>query len=244
MSDMIERLFAEHDGRIGSPKMRRELTNKGVWAGKNQVAQAMRKLGLRAKTHKRFRVVTTDSQHALPIAENLLNREFTVNAPNKVLVSDITYVWTSAGWVYLTVFIDLFSRMVTGWAISSTLSTDMVLTALNRAVKNGGVQQGVMIHSDRGCQYASDTFRMALKRYGFVQSMSRRGNCWDNAVAESFFRIYKTEMAYHCKFRDETDAWRKTFEYIEGYYNRKRIHGSLGYLTPVQFQKLYYKNVA
>lgn len=219
MINRMTELFAEHDGRIGSPKMRVELAKSGIFAGKNRVARAMRAGGLRAKTHRPYRV-TTDSKHKLPVAENRLNREFAVNEPNKVLVSDITYVRTSAGWVYLAVFIDLFSRMVVGWAVSRSLKTDVVLTALDRAVKSRGLKPGVMVHSDRGCQYASFAFREALQRHGFVQSMSRKGNCWDNAVAESFFRIYKTELTYHCRFNDLTDVWRKSFEYLECYYNR------------------------
>ncbi len=177
--------------------MRRELANRGISTGKNRVARVMRECGFRAKTHKPFRVVTTDSNHTQPIASNHLNREFTVDEPNKVLVGDITYVKTSAGWAYLAVFIDLFSRMVVGWDVGSSLVTGVVLSALNRTVKSRDLQPGVMIHSDRGIQYASDAFREALRGYGFIQSMSRKGNCWDNAVAESFFRIYKTEFVYH-----------------------------------------------
>ncbi len=241
MKAQITKLFAEHEGRIGSPKMRRELARRGISAGKNRVARVMRDCGFRAKTHKPFRVATTDSNHTLPTAANRLNREFTVDEPNKTLVGDITYVKTSAGWVYLAVFIDLFSRMVVGWDISGDLGAGMVLNALNRAVKSRGLQSGAMIHTDQGIQYASDAFREALRRHGFVQSMSRRGNCWDNAVAESFFRIYKTELAYHRKFKDLADVWHKSFEYIECYYNRKRIHGSLNYLTPVEFENQFYK---
>ncbi|GBU22391.1 transposase [Fibrobacteres bacterium R8-0-B4] len=235
----MREIFAEHDGRIGSPKMRVELAKRGVSAGKNRVARAMRQGGLRAKTHRPYRV-TTDSNHALPIAENRLNREFSVAEPNKVLVSDITYVRTAGGWVYLAVFIDLFSRMVVGWAVSRSLKTEVVLTALERAVKTRGLKSGVMVHSDRGCQYSSAAFRAALRRHGFVQSMSRKGNCWDNAVAESFFRIYKTELTYHCKFNDLTDVWRKSFEYFECYYNRKRAHGTLNYMTPAEFESQFY----
>jgi putative transposase len=211
--------------------------------GKNQVARTMRRLGLRAKTHKSFRVKTTDSNHSLPIAENLLNRQFKVSEPNKVLVSDVTYVWTNRGWAYLTVFIDLFSRSVVGWNVSDNLSADAVLTALNRAIKNRNLKQGTIIHSDRGSQYAAAVFRKTLQKHGFIQSMSRKGNCWDNAVAESFFRIYKTEMAYHCKFIDAEDLKNKTFEYIECYYNRKRLHSNNNFLTPAQREDYFYKGI-
>jgi putative transposase len=235
----ITKIFRDHKERIGSPKMKRELAAKGIHVGKHRIVHSMRRFGLYAKTHMKFRVVTTDSKHDLPIAENLLNREFTVAVPNQVLVTDITYVKTSVGWAYVTVFIDLFSRLVAGWSVSSTLSTGMVLTALQRAIKSRKLTAGVMIHSDRGSQYASELFREELTKHGFIQSMSRKGNCWDNAVAESFFRIYKTEMAYHCDFVDEADVLHKTFEYIECYYNRKRRHGTLNYLTPVEFEKQF-----
>lgn len=237
----IKEIYDENKGRIGSPKMKEELNAKGIRAGKNRIAYHMRKNDLRAITHKKFRVVTTDSKHDLPIAENLLDRKFMVDQANQVLVSDITYVRTKAGWAYLTVFIDLFSRMIVGWAVSSSINTEMVLKALNRAVFSRRLLPGVMVHSDRGSQYASGEFRAALKKYRFVQSMSRKGNCWDNAVAESFFRIYKTELVYHCNFENERDLYHKTFEYIECYYNRKRRHGTLGYLTPAEYENKFRK---
>jgi transposase InsO family protein len=242
--DMIAKIFAEHKNRLGSPKMRQELRNRSIFMGKNQVAMAMRRLGLRAKTHKRFTVKTTDSKHSLPIAQNLLNRQFDVAQPNKALVSDITYVWTNNGWAYLVVFIDLFSRSVVSWNVSDNLNADMVLIALKRAIKSRSLKQGTMIHSDRGSQYAATVFRETLKKHGLIQSMSRKGNCWDNAVAESFFRIYKTEMAYHCVFLNADDLKHKTFEYIEGYYNRKRLHSTINFLTPAQREKYFYESCA
>jgi len=237
----IQKLFKEHRERIGSPKMKHELAENGIKAGKNRIAGFMRSQGLRAKTHRKFRAMTTNSKHTLPIAENLLNRQFSVSKPNQVWVTDITYVRVGARWMYLTVFIDLYSRSIVGWAISSSLDTLMVLMAFNRAVRSRRPGAGLMIHSDRGCQYASELFRDALKRHRFIQSMSRKGNCWDNAVAESFFRIYKTELAYHCNFVNEADAIHKTFEYIECYYNGKRRHGTLGYLTPNEFENQFRK---
>jgi len=239
LTTKIKKIYKAHKGRIGSPKMKIELAAQGIQAGKNRIANQMRINKLRAITHRKFRVVTTDSNHHLPIADNLLNREFNTQEPGKVLVSDITYIRTNAGWVYLTVFIDLFSRIVVSWSVSTGLGTDMVLNALHRAVFTRKLLPGTMIHSDRGSQYASDLFRGVLKQYRFVQSMSRKGNCWDNAVAESFFRIYKTEFAYHCQFDNIEDVRRKTFEYIECYYNRKRRHGSIGYLTPTEFEMKY-----
>lgn len=239
----IKEIFAEHEERAGSTKIHEYLLAKGLNVSKNRVAKIMRKLELRSKTIKKYRVITTDSNHNFPIAANLLNRQFKVDEPNKVLVSDITYVKTSVSWVYLTVFIDLFSRIVVGWSVSDTLSADAVLTALNRAIKNRKLSAGVIIHSDRGSQYASHAFRELIESNGFKQSMSGKGNCWDNAVAESFFKIYKSEMANHCKFTDQSDVLHETFDYIECYYNRKRRHGTLGYLTPVEFEKHFNKRV-
>ncbi|MDG5813537.1 IS3 family transposase [Chitinispirillales bacterium ANBcel5] len=153
----------------------------------------------------------------------------------------ITYIKTNEGWAYLTVFIDLFSRIVAGWAVSSRCDTEMVLTALRRAIRNRNLQPGVMIHSDRGTQYSSEAFRAELEKHGFIQSMSRKGNCWDNAVAESFFRIYKTELVYHEAFTDRQHVLSSTFEYIEHYYNRKRRHSATGYLSPVDFENHFKK---
>ena len=237
----IRSIHKEHCGRIGSPKMKEELNAQGILAGKNRVAKTMKENKIRAITHRKFRGVTTDSNHSLPVAANLLNREFTVSAPNKVLVSDITYIKTRSGWVYLTVFIDLFSRMVVGWAVSTSLSTAMVQKALTKAIFTRRLGAGVTVHSDRGVQYASDAFRSILKKHQFVQSMSRKGNCWDNAVAESFFRVYKTELAYHCDFRNKKDVYEKTFEYIECYYNRKRRHGTNGFLSPAEYEQRFRK---
>ena len=237
----IKKIHKEHHQRIGSPKMKEELKALGIEAGKNRVAKVMKDNKIKAITHRKFRGTTTDSNHSHPVAENVLNRQFTVEEPNSVLVSDITYIRTKSGWVYLTVFIDLFSRLVAGWAVSTSLSTEMVLKALGKAAFSRQLTAGTIIHSDRGVQYASDAFRSALKAYKFVQSMSRKGNCWDNAVAESFFRIYKTELAYHCHFKNEMDVYRKTFEYIECYYNRKRRHSANGYLTPAEYERKFRK---
>ena len=237
----IDSIYKDHKGRIGSPKMKKELDAQGVPAGKNRIASYMRKAGLRAITTKKFRGTTTDSKHSLPVAPNILNREFTVSNCNNVWVTDITYVRTRKGWAYLVVFIDLYSRKVVGWAVGQSLATEMVLKALYRAIRDRNPPAGLMIHSDRGCQYASMAFREVLNAYGFVQSMSRKGNCWDNAVAESFFKIYKTEFAYHNDFKDEQEVLHKTFEYVEIYYNRKRRHGSTNYLTPVAYENQFEK---
>jgi len=196
----------------------------------------MRKAGLRSKIRRKYRV-TTDSKHHFPVAPNLLERNFTAAVPDKVWVSDITYLATRTGWLYLTVIIDLFSRMVVGWALSSSLSHEMVVTALKRAIKNRRPGKGLIFHSDRGVQYACTGFRKELGKHDFVQSMSRKGNCWDNAVAESFFGVMKTELVYHERYEGHQDTLHSIFEYIEVFYNRERKHSTIGYLTPVEYEK-------
>jgi len=230
----------EHTGskeRSGSEKITQKLRQKGENVCRSRVAKRMKSMGLRSKVKKKFRA-TTDSKHTEPVAPNLLNRAFTVAGPNEVWVSDLTYLWTRAGWTYLTVIIDLYSRMVVGWAVSTSLSHKAVVQALWRAAGRRGPGPGVMFHSDRGIQFACGGFREALKQLKFVQSMSRKGNCWDNAVAESFFRTLKTEWYYGNDLRDVHHAEQELFEYIERFYNCQRLHATLGYLSPAQFEAL------
>lgn len=229
---------AEHQTskeRSGSVKITKALRHKGLVVGRKRVAHRMRLMGLRSKVRRKYRV-TTNSKHDQPLAENLLKRRFTTDAPNKVWVTDITYLWTRAGWAYLTVFLDLYSRLVVGWSVSTSLSHESVLRALWRAVGRRGPVAGLMIHSDCGVQYACAAFRAALQQQGFIQSMSRKGDCWDNAVAESFFRTLKTEWLYHADVIDIVHAEQELFEYIEQFYNGQRLHASLGYLTPIAFE--------
>jgi transposase InsO family protein len=207
-----------------------------VLEAKNRVAKRMRLAGLRSKIRRNYRV-TTNSKHDFPIAPNRLERNFTAAAPDKVWVSDITYLATRSGWLYLTVIIDLFSRMVVGWALSSSLSHEMVVTALKRAIRRRHPAKGLIFHSDRGVQYACTDFRKVLDAHGFTQSMSRKGDCWDNAVAESFFGIMKTELVYHEKYEGRKDTLHSIFEYIEAFYNRQRRHSALGYLSPAEYEK-------
>ena len=207
----------------------------GFNVSKNRVARRMKKAGLRSIVRRKYRP-TTDSKHTHPVADNLLQRNFQTSGPNKVWVSDITCIATERGWLYLTVFLDLFSRMVVGWALSSSLSTQMVLTALYRGIRARRPGPGLIIHSDRGVQYACKDFRQVLGKHNFVQSMSRKGDCWDNAVAESFFGIIKSELIHHERFKGPEDTLKAIFEYIEVYYNRKRKHSTLNYQTPVQYE--------
>lgn len=227
--------FTASSGRSGSPKIYHALRQEGFPCSRSAVAKSMHRQELRAKVNRKF-VATTNSKHDLPVAENLLNRTFSVDRPNTVWVSDITYLWSRSGWLYLTVFVDLFSRRVVGWSVSKNLGHESVLTALRRAIQSRRPGPGLMIHSDRGTQYCCDGFRKAIKTNHFVQSMSRKGNCWDNAVAESFFKTLKTEWAYHINLIDIYQARHELFEYIEAFYNNKRLHGTLNYLTPARFE--------
>ncbi len=232
----IRKIYDGSKSRYGSPKITRKLQEQGHRVSKNRVARRMRDAGLRSKIRRKYKV-TTDSKHKFPVAANLLNRNFTVEVPDKVWVSDITYLATRSGWLYLTVIIDLFSRLVVGWSLSSSLGHEMVVTALKRAVRKRRPGKGLIFHSDRGVQYACTDFRKELGRHGFIQSMSRKGNCWDNAVAESFFGIMKTELVYHEKYEGHQDTLHSIFEYIEAFYNRERSHSTLGYLSPVEYEK-------
>jgi transposase InsO family protein len=231
----IKAVYKKHKGRYGSPKIADELNDNGFQVSKTSVARRMKEAGLRSIVRRRYRA-TTNSNHSHPVADNLLQRDFTVTEPNTVWVSDITYIAVEGGWLYLTVFLDLYSRMVVGWALSSSLSSQMVQMALNRAIRRRRPEAGLIIHSDRGVQYACKDFREILDKHSFVQSMSRKGDCWDNAVAESFFSIIKSELIHHERFKDQKEALPALFEYIEVYYNRKRKHSTLGYQTPAQIE--------
>jgi putative transposase len=233
----IKAVYEVHKGRAGSPKIASELREQGVKVSRNRVARRMQQIGLKAKTKRRFRV-TTNSRHSYPPADNLLQRNFTAQRPNQVWVSDITFIRTREGWLYLTVFIDLFSRSIVGWATSSSLGHEMVVKALYRAIWRRRPPKGVIIHSDQGVQYACYDFKKMLDDHGFLQSMSRKGNCWDNAVAESFFKTIKVELVYHRTFFTKDQAEVEIFEYIESYYNNLRRHASLGYKTPAGYERL------
>jgi transposase InsO family protein len=233
----IKAIYERSKRRYGSPKITDELNDMGFPVSKNRVARRMKEAGIRSIIRRKYRA-TTNSKHSYPLADNLLQRDFNVNAPNKVWVSDITYIATSHGWLYLTVFLDLFSRMVVGWALSSSLSADMVLTAFRRAIRNRRPVAGLIIHSDRGVQYACNDFRQELEKHKFVQSMSRKGDCWDNAVAESFFSIIKSELIYHTRYSGPQDTLRSLFEYIEVFYNRKRKHSTINYQSPAQYEQV------
>lgn len=194
----------------------------------------MRENGIRAR-HKRRYKVTTDSKHGLPVADNLLDRNFTPTAPNQVWTSDITYLWTDEGWLYLAIVLDLFNREVVGWSLKPRMTSDIVTDALTMAWFRRRPAPGLMHHSDRGSQYASHAFQNKLKEYGMVCSMSRKGNCWDNAPTESWFNSFKNEWVHGIRYATHADMKATSFEYIEVFYNRKRQHSTLGYRSPIQF---------
>lgn len=231
-------LFAHHKGMVGSPIITADLHDDPEFqkVSRPRVARLMKEMGLKCRTVKKF-VVTTDSKHDEPIAPNLLDRKFNTSSPDQVWVTDITYLKVGGKWYYLTVFLDLFSRIVVGWDLSGSLERHSAIRALNKSILRRRPGQGLMIHSDRGVQYASADFRKVLTRHDFVQSMSRKGNCWDNAVAESFFHSIKTQLIYHCRFQDVAEAERALFNYIEVYYNRQRKHSTNGYKAPALYEQ-------
>ena len=237
LQSRIKELYAEHKGMIGSPMLTADLRDDAEFSkiSRNRVARHMKEMGLKCRYVKKF-AITTDSKHGKLVAPNLLDRQFTVLTPDTTYVTDITYLKVGVKWHYLTVFIDLFSRIVVGWDLSDSLERHSAIRALNKAIQRRRPGQGLMIHSDRGVQYASSEFRAVLQKHQFIQSMSRKGNCWDNAVAESFFHSIKAQMIHHCKFQDIKEAEQALFNYIEVYYNRRRRHSTNGYKAPAQYE--------
>jgi transposase InsO family protein len=232
----IRTFFERSKGTYGSPCILRDLGEAGVCCGKHRVARLMGQAGLRAVVAPRFRV-TTDSQHSLPVADNLLARDFSTPGANVKWASDITYLWTGEGWLYLAVVLDLFSRRVVGWSMQASLDRALVVNALQSALCQRHPQAGLLHHSDRGSQYASGEFQAVLSQQGIACSMSRRGNCWGNAPVESFFGTLKQELVHRCRFATREAARREVFEYIEVWYNRQRRHSSLGYVSPAEFER-------
>jgi transposase InsO family protein len=235
---LIKEIHQASKSRYGSPKITYELKKRGVSISRPRVARIMRKASIRSIVHKQFRICTTDSNHNYPVADNLLNRNFTPENIGKAWVSDLTYIKTTNGWLYLTVIVDLADRKVIGWALSQTMkASETVIPAWRMAIKNRPITTQLIFHSDRGVQYACYEFRDVLKTQPLVtQSMSRKANCWDNAVAESFFRTLKTELIHPMEMKSIAMTRIEVFEFIEIWYNRKRIHASLGYLTPIEYE--------
>ncbi len=234
----IRRIHEEARRTYGSPRVHAQLRNEGNRIGVNRVARLMRVGGIRAHQKKRFRR-TTDSKHLLPVAPNILARRFEVSAPDRVWVGDITYVWTSEGWLYLAAVLDLFSRRAVGWATSDRIDQKLVLRALDMALLQRSPSAGLLHHSDRGSQYAAKAYQRRLKGHGVVCSMSRKGDCWDNAPMESFFGSLKEELVHRHLYPTREDAATSIFEYIAAFYNTRRLHSSIGYVAPAAYERAY-----
>jgi putative transposase len=234
----IRVIHSQKKETYGSPRITAELNDIGFKCGENRVAKLMKANGIQAKMKRRFKPVTTDSKHNLPVAENLLNQNFAVGELNKIWVSDITYIPTEEGWLYLAATMDLYNRQIVGWSMSERITKGLVINALDQGIGRLRPTPGLIAHSDRGSQYASNEYQNLLKKSGMLCSMSRKGNCYDNACMESFFHSLKTELVYFTRYQTREEARREIFEYIEVFYNRVRRHSALGYKSPVEFQRL------
>jgi len=241
---VIYDIYKESRCLYGSPRIQHSLFKRGIYCSRNRVARIMRKNGIRSVRSKRYKV-TTDSKHKIPASPNILHRDFRAEKPNKIWVSDITYIDTCEGWLYLTMILDLYNREIVGYSSSNNLyASDTVLRAFNEAEVRRKISSGLIFHSDRGSQYVSTAFRKKLKLHGCLQSMSGSGNCYDNAVAESFFKTLKSELIYQeGKYKTRKEARMSIFEYIECYYNSQRAHSAIEYNTPREKLELYYKEI-
>jgi len=235
LTAIIQTLFAKSRATSGTRRLKIALGRQDRTASRRRIGRLMREAGLACKTKRKFKA-TTNSKHNQPIAPNHLDRQFTVKRPNQAYVGDITYIPTQEGWLYLAVVIDLFSRHVVGWSMAEHMRAQLVNDALLMALWKRKPDKGLVWHTDRGSQYASESHRTLLTQHGIQQSMSRKGNCWDNAVSESFFHTLKTELVHHQTYQTRAEAKQTIFEYIEVFYNRKRLHSSNGYWSPVDFE--------
>jgi transposase InsO family protein len=232
----IRRVFIDSRKTYGSPRIFKALREKGQKCGRHQVERLMRKDGITPKRRRKFKK-TTDSDHNYPIAPNLVERVFAAELLNRLWTSDITYIWTSEGWLYLAIVLDVCSRRIVGWGMSHRLQEELVVRAIKQALAQRQVAEGLIFHSDRGSQFASDTCQKLLDDNHIRPSMSRKGDCYDNAISESFFGTLKRELVYVDKFQTREEAKLKIFDYIEVFYNRQRTHSSIGYKSPVDFEK-------
>jgi putative transposase len=238
----LQEAYAAHKGKAGAPSLCADLRAQGFRISVRTVGRKLKACGLRGKVTRKFRH-TTDSKHNLLVAPNRLNRQFKVGRPNQVWVGDITYLRTNEGWLYLAVVIDLFNRQVVGWQMSTRIDQALVNDALMAALIMRGMPKGVMIHTDQGSQYCAKSFRRILKQNKLTRSQSRKGNCWDNAVAESFFASLKKQSVYGYALTNRDQMRQRIFEYIEVYYNRVRRHSANGWLSPSQFERLHYQTL-
>nr|WP_018268918.1 IS3 family transposase [Bradyrhizobium elkanii] len=234
--DDIRRVHRDTRGRYGSPRIHVELKAQGRGASRGRIERLMRRHGIRAIMARPRRVRTTDSRHDLPIAPNLLDRNFIATAPNQIWLADITYIETDQGWLYLAAVMDLYSRRIVGWAMAEHLRADLPLAALRMAISAQRPSAGLIHHSDRGVQYASADYRKLMQSAGLRASMSRKGDCYDNAPMESFFHTLKTELVHHRQYQTRAEAQRDIFAFIEGFYNRTRRHSAIGYISPIEME--------
>lgn len=238
----IKRVYVESEKRYGSPKITRTLNREGLSVSQKTVTRVMKENGIRSKIIKKYKA-TTNSNHTYPVYPNLLNQQFQTDKPGSVWVTDITYIWTKEGWLYLATVMDLFSRRIIGWQMSDRMTKQLTITALKRAINHQKPQEGLIHHSDRGSQYAAYAYQGVLRKHKITTSMSRKGNCYDNACIESFHSILKRELVFHRKYRTRLEAKRDISSYIMSFYNYKRIHSSTDYMSPVAYEKRYYRTL-
>lgn len=233
----IRSQFATSHETYGSPRMTVELQEDGIEVGRHRVARLMRDNGLKALQKRRYKK-TTDSHHGGPVAPNILDQDFEASAPNQKWGVDISYIWTAEGWLYLAIVLDLYSRRIIGWSVSDRLKKDLALNALQRAIAIRRPPRGVIHHSDRGSQYCSEAYQKLLTGRGFILSMSGKGNCYDNAMVETVFKTIKSELIWRTAYRSRQQAEAEISQYVDGFYNPRRRHSALGYMSPIQFESI------
>lgn len=238
--EIIRKIFQEGRSTYGSRRIRKKLAQNSITVSRRRIRRLMKENNMTCKTRRKFKT-TTNSKHNKPVAPNLLNQQFNVEAPNHYWVGDISYISTNEGWLYLAIVIDLYSRKIIGWSMATHMRAELVNNALLMAIWRRKLSKGLIWHSDQGSQYASSSHREILEHHHITQSMSNKGNCFDNAVAESFFHTLKTELTHHCKFKTREEARHEIFEYIEVFYNRIRMHSANDYLSPVEYEELHHK---
>lgn len=243
LQSVIKQEFIASRKYSGARRIKSMLDSKGLFVSRTRITKLMHQIGLKVKTKRKFRPQATDSGHHMPVAPNILNREFKAEVPNQKYVGDITYIATTQGWLYLATVLDLFSKKVIGWSMGNHMRTTLVNDALAMAIKSRAPKMGLLWHTDRGAQYASKEHRALLEKYGITQSMSRKGNCWDNAVAESFFATLKLEYRADSSLPTPKEAREQIFEYIEVFYNRQRLHSANGNMSPSEYERVYFENM-
>jgi len=243
LKQKIIQIYQNSRQTYGSPRIYQKLLREGYHIGKKRVERLMQELAIQAVAKRKYKA-TTDSKHTQPVADNLLNRDFTVERPNQAWVADITYIYTQEGWLYLATIMDLYSRKIIGWSLKERLTKELVIAALHMALKQRNLSTELLLHSDRGSQYASELYQLLLLKHGILCSMSGKGSCWDNAVMESFYRTLKVELIYQNNYQTRREAQRDIFEYIEIFYNRERLHSSLGYYSPEEYESLMLTKVS